>query len=347
MIAALGDINGSASDNLLGFVGLVVVVAVIPVHLWRQRRRRIRQTALRAQVAEALRLMGQGRYTKAEQRWLAVQAQCRPKQSGDQAIMLLAGWQMAVGRVARGLLAEADFSALLASYGPERYPDRRDAWLAAAGFAGTLVARGRHADGIALARRVADECQRRWGAESQTTLTARSQLGWCLTEGNRPADAVSVLTDVLAINNRIHGSTEMRTQARHNLAEANLLLGRLDEAEREFRAVLAEYEGREESRVSSSGARFGLAKIAAMRGHREEAAEGFTEVLAELRTMVGEDGPWTLETLFELANLKAHDANPSEALLEHEAVLAARTRVLGPDHPDTAASRTAVIECGG
>jgi hypothetical protein len=71
------------------------------------------------------------------------------------------------------------------------------------------------------------------------------------------------------------------------------------------------------------GARFGLAKIAAMRGHREEAAEGFTEVLAELRTMVGEDGPWTLETRFELANLKAHAANPSEALLEHEAVLAA------------------------
>ncbi|WP_160148817.1 tetratricopeptide repeat protein [Amycolatopsis alkalitolerans] len=110
--------------------------------------------------------------------------------------------------------------------------------------------------------------------------------------------------------------------------------------------MLAEYEERAENWANTVGARFGLAKIAALRGQRREATDGFTEVLAELRATLGEDGPWTLATRFELANLKARFGNPAEALAEHEAVLAARTRVLGHGHPDTATSRTAPTECG-
>ncbi|HJQ46908.1 MAG TPA: tetratricopeptide repeat protein [Amycolatopsis sp.] len=168
-----------------------------------------------------------------------------------------------------------------------------------------------------------------------------------MIEGDQPADALPVLADLLAIGDRIDGSRDLMTYARHNRAEANLLLGRLDEAEQDFRAVLVEYEGRQESGVDSSGVQFGLAKIAAQRGHHAEAVEGFTQALATVRELVGEDGPWTLKTRFELANLARRNGNSAEARAEHDAVLAARTRVLGPDHPDTAASRTAVAGFGG
>jgi tetratricopeptide (TPR) repeat protein len=357
MVAAVNQIPNSGSDDILGFVSLGLVMVVLPLRLWLRGRSRRRRAALRAEVAarsaelaEVWRLMRQGRYPEAEQKSLAVQAQCQPRRAADQQIILAAGWCLANVRLARGRMAEAetDFAALLVHYGPERYPDRPYAWLAAAGFGALLVTRGRYADGIARAGRVLEECERRWGAESETTISARAQLGWCLYEGDRPAEAVPVLTQTVAISSRVHGADHAATWGvRHSLAEAQLCLGQLDPAERELRAVLAEYERQQENQPSASGARFGLAKIAALRGQREHAVKGFTQVLTEVRATAGDDGPWTLETRFELASLEAMSGNTADALAHHQAVLADRTRVLGPQHPDTVASRAAVAHCAG
>ena len=60
MIAALP--TGSSWDDVFGFVALALFVAVIPVHVWRQKRRRARQLTLVGQVADASQLMAQGRF---------------------------------------------------------------------------------------------------------------------------------------------------------------------------------------------------------------------------------------------------------------------------------------------
>lgn len=353
MIEALATIAGSPSEAHSwygGAVGILVVASLglvsIAQAFWRARLRN-RQKSLYAKVREAQRLTGQGRFTEAEQLCHAVLGQCRPERPGDRTSMLLAAGQGAVLRALCGRPDDA-FERVLADYGPERYPESHAAWLALATYAEILVRRGRYADGVALAARVVEECERRWGATSSLTVLNRMSLGFCLQEGKRPADAVVVLTALLTTDAVAH-STGLRTRARHEIAEANLLLGHVDQAEPELCAVLADYEAHEDYRLAALGVRFAIAKIAAVRGRDGEAAEAFTEVLGELRAIVGDDGPWTLATRFELANLTAHSGNRSEALAEHQAVLAAepvcsvqtiRTpKQAGPASPNTRRDR--------
>lgn len=347
VIAALGMLDGSASGRHSYVETAISLVIALPVLLailstaWRFGWR-IRQQSLHAKLRHALRLAGRGRYTAAEQIYLAVLERCRPKRPGDRTIMLLAATQIGLARTACGR-PDNTLESVLHDYGPERYPEDRAGWMALAMFAEVLVRRGRYGDGIALAARVGEDCARRWGATSRTTAAVRLSLSFCLLEGNRPAEAIVVLTDLLAMD-AVRASAALQRCARRNLAQAHRLLGHLDQAEPELRAVLAEYDADEYSLPSSLWIRSALAKIAAERGRDAEAAAGFGQVLAKLRATVGEDGPWTLATRFELANLTARSGNRSQALAEHQAVLAARTRVLGPDHPDTKASQTAVAE---
>jgi tetratricopeptide (TPR) repeat protein len=115
-------------------------------------------------------------------------------------------------------------------------------------------------------------------------------LGQCLTEGDRPEDALPILTELLeyALGNYPANNVEV-IQARHELAEAHLKLGVLDEAEAGFRLALAGYGDSFDDLAAAAGARFGLAKIAALRGALDEAATGFTRVLTELMDTAG---PW-------------------------------------------------------
>jgi len=317
---------------IAAYVALVLVFVVIQLPRLRRGRRRARLMKLRA----AARLRAAGDYDQAERHILDVLAHRRGRQPGDIEITLLAGQLLANGRTLRGQLveAEADLTALLDDYGPHHYPHLPRAWQTAARLALVYAVRGRYTEAITIASQVADELTRRTGAESAWVLDARHRLGWCLWRAKRPEEAVAVLTEVVTTRRRLTGSTKGRT----TLAAARLGLGQLDEAEPVFHAVLAEPR----NAVEAISARFALAKIAALRGRREMAVAGFTEVLQQARTQLGADAPVALDTRYELAEL---DDGP-EALTAHQAVLADRIRVLGPDHPDTQLSRDAVAEYG-
>lgn len=350
---------GPTRPEYLVILGIICFVLFIVRFELRRRRRRlkVRRTVAtyvddwKTELADITLLRKQGNLLEVERRCLATLAV--GEENGAPYVILSAALPLAWSRAMRGRLAEAetDLAAVIAEHGPTLNPEFNLAWLAASELGHIQVRRGRYADGIAMARWVAEECERRWGVESETALSARARLGICLVEAKQPADAVSVLTAVLAAelsaNSRAGWAKNNIMEARHNLAEARLELGELDEAEPELRAVMTDYDRfHRGGPIAVAGVRFSLAKIAALRGRHEEAIDGFSTVLAEARAIFGEDGPWTLETRFELAKLAARTGHTAAALSQHQAVLADRIRVLGPDHPDTTASREAVVQCG-
>lgn len=310
--------------------------------LWRSCSAELAEIGLRYQQAA---------YVEAAHRCVALQDRCAPADSMlDREIVLRAGGVLAQARVAVGSLADAetDLAALLNDLGPDRRPDLPRCWLTMANFAWVVMTRGRYGEGIDIAERVVRECVRRWGEDASVVRSARGCLGICLTEGGRPEGAVPILTALLEDTIDKFGPDSAPTvRISHSLAEAALKLGMLDEAENGFAVALSGDEKHGDHRSFATGARFGQAKVAALRGRVDEAADGFTRVLAELRDTAGPDGPWTLHTRFELAELDARRGNIGAALAMHRGVLADRIRVLGPDHPDTARSRVAVRERAG
>jgi hypothetical protein len=129
--------------------------------------------------------------------------------------------------------------------------------------------------------------------------------------------------------------------ARHELADALLELGRLDEAEREYQTALA---GRNKPtyHYCTLTCQFGLARVMSARGDLDEAQTHHKELLATKVEVFGDDHPETLDSRFELATLLSRRGETTAAITAHRAVLDARIRVLGPDHPDTTRSRTAL-----
>ena len=125
---------------------------------------------------------------------------------------------------------------------------------------------------------------------------------------------------------------------------ANVLkgLGRYDEAEQEYRRVIAAFEhlkdtpGSTETRLIHS---FNLLELLNERQRFSEAATLGESLLAEAETALGHDHIVTLETRDALGvtALGRGDANAAEAL--HRAAFAAKQKVLGDDSPYTATAR--------
>ena len=119
-------------------------------------------------------------------------------------------------------------------------------------------------------------------------------------------------------------------------------LGRYDEAEQEYRRVIAAFEhlkdtpGSTETRLIHS---FNLLELLNERQRFSEAATLGESLLAEAETALGHDHIVTLETRDALGvtALGRGDANAAEAL--HRAAFAAKQKVLGDDSPYTATAR--------
>jgi len=313
---------------------LIAYLASIVVRRWQHRRWRDQHNAMRVKLGRAVRQQLDGDFAGSEAEILALLSEFRRRRPGDIEILLRAAQFLALARILRGRLAEAeaDLTALLDEYGPHNQPNQSAAWQAAGQLAVVYGHRGRYEDALALATRVADALAHRRGPESGLALLARHRVGWCLFKAGRTEAALAMLTEVTAAFQRMNGLSF----GRNTLAEVQLRLGLLDEAEAGFRAALAE-EGPTSGGVAQKlSLRFALAKIAARRGQPE--ADEFAEVLDRMHTMLGEDAPWVLEIRYELAEL----GEPVDARKAHQAVLTDRIRVLGPDHPDTAISREAV-----
>jgi tetratricopeptide (TPR) repeat protein len=199
------------------------------------------------------------------------------------------------------------------------------------------------ADGALIElRALLAESRDRWGEDAPVTCCTLTVLGDVLLMADQPAAAVEAFTSaVLALTRTFGAMDSMTLCTRHMIGVALLRVGRVDEAERELLAAAAR-DDRPSSHSCSLATRQGLARVATARGEFGAATEIQTAVVAGLVELYGADHPNTLEARFDAAELLRWRAFPDEALAEHREILAARTRVLGPDHPDTRRSAAAL-----
>jgi tetratricopeptide (TPR) repeat protein len=182
----------------------------------------------------------------------------------------------------------------------------------------------------------------RWGAHAPVTRATLTVLGDVLLMADQPAAAVDIFRAAIdAMRTSCGPHDSMTLCARHMVGVALVRVGRLDEAEQEFRAAAAR-DDRPPSHSCALAVRQGLARIAEARGEFADAATAQAEVVAGLTRLYGPDHPNTLEARFDAANLLRHRAYPVESDAAHREILAARTRVLGEEHPDTRKSRAAL-----
>jgi hypothetical protein len=128
--------------------------------------------------------------------------------------------------------------------------------------------------------------------------------------------------------------------SRNNLALALDVLGRLEEAEAENRAVLEARNrrlGAEHPATLTS--RGNLALVLHELGRLEEAEVETSAVMAVSARVLGAEHPDTLTSRSNRASLLRALRRLEEAEAESRAVLEARTRRLGAEHPDTLTSR--------
>jgi tetratricopeptide (TPR) repeat protein len=183
--------------------------------------------------------------------------------------------------------------------------------------------------------------QRTFGADAPVTLCTMQVLGDALLMADQPAAAVTVFADMIAARTRSFGAADsMVLCTRHMLGVALAKVGRVDEAERELLAA-ADRPDRPPSHSCSLATRQGLARVAAARGEFALAAETQASVVVGMTALYGADHPNTLEARFDAAELLRYRAFPAEAEAAHREILAIRTRVLGPNHPDTRKSAAA------
>jgi eukaryotic-like serine/threonine-protein kinase len=135
------------------------------------------------------------------------------------------------------------------------------------------------------------------------------------------------------------GTDEMRAQVLNHTALVYYNQGSFDEAESLYEEALTMLERVLDSETSSIASTLsGLAFIHHTRGSSQKAVAQFERALAIQEQLLGPEHP---DVAVALSNLGlAHRARRSfdEALRVNESALAIRERVLGPEHPEVAAS---------
>lgn len=206
--------------------------------------------------------------------------------------------------------------------------------------------RGERESAAAELRTLTEDCAAQWGLNTAPTRYAHTILAEVLLLSGQAGEAVTLFSELIDHLVRTNGPHDAAILcSRHQLGSALLQVGRIDDAEQEFRASLDRADRPPEHSCSLT-CRQGLAKIAASRGHLDKAATEFADVLAGLTNLYGDDHPTTLDARFELADLQARQGNTADAITAHRAILEARTKLLGADHPDTHKSQTALRQVG-
>jgi tetratricopeptide (TPR) repeat protein len=205
-------------------------------------------------------------------------------------------------------------------------------------------ARGDFATAERLARdNLAAYLQRHGKAPHPSTISARSALASILYDRGDLDGALAENDRALADAIAFHGTdAEAGLLIAANRANVLKSLGRLDEAEAEYRRViaalaqLANAPGIGETRLIHS---FNLLELLNERGRFRDAKAFGDDVLAEAERVLGREHIVTLETRDALGvtALGLGDADAAEAL--HRAAFAAKQKVLGDDSPYTATAR--------
>ncbi len=203
--------------------------------------------------------------------------------------------------------------------------------------------RGEYTESVGELRSIALECHERWGDASPHTLLARFVLAEALAVAGSVDEAVTLRQQVIDCSARVVGIRPKHVAyLRVALADTLIRAGRLDEAERELVAIAPAYAAAESGVEATLTFRSTLAAAATERGRHEDALHQRTELLPQFVKRYGEEHPRTLDIRFETAKLRHRLGDSAAAMAAHRAVLGARTRVLGEEHPDTIKSREAL-----
>lgn len=120
-----------------------------------------------------------------------------------------------------------------------------------------------------------------------------------------------------------------------NIADALLELGRLDEAELEYRRAIELVEAADDY-WTLHVARNGLARVAMIRGDARAAFDAWSQQLAQEHGRLEPSHPWVLELELNLGSARAMLGEVDEGLAQIDAVIVVLEREFGPDHVELA-----------
>src|SRR6266498_3902670 len=246
---------------------------------------------------------------------------------------------IALHRLGRLAEAETENRSVLAAWTRDNGPEAVTSTLYSRGnLASVLFDAGRREEAENEARAVLEIRTRILGPDHPETLLTRTLRANILRDLGRPAEAESEHQAITEIGMRVFGLEHPRVlSARNYRAFALIRLGRSAEAEEELRAV-RDVSSRvlgPEHDVTTTSRHFRAIAL-----HRlGRLAEAETENRSVLAAWTCDNGPEAvMSTLYSRGNLASvlFDAGRrEEAENEARAVLEIRTRILGPDHPET------------
>jgi tetratricopeptide (TPR) repeat protein len=160
-------------------------------------------------------------------------------------------------------------------------------WLAQAGRAATKIEMGQFEEAERELRAVLDAAGSLMGDRGLTVFLAREFLAVALHKQDRRDEAIAELTDAIAVRSRQVGPDDRLTQcARHVLGHVLIAAGEIDRAEAEFTAVTDHAAAAWRCKLDCE---HGFARIAAARGHREDAIRGYEWVVQGWIDFLGPD----------------------------------------------------------
>jgi tetratricopeptide (TPR) repeat protein len=204
-------------------------------------------------------------------------------------------------------------------------------------LASALADAGRLDEAIGLLEQVYAQQSRSLGASNMKTLVSRHNLARARREAGQADEAMSEFQEILAIQGGILGANHPYTlQTRGNLALTEQARGLVDKAIAEFDALLIDTQ--EELGREHPASLITLRYLAAAYLANDEVGEAIPlleQAVAEHQRLLG-----GMEPLTFLARRDLAAAYQRASELAYGALLDDQEQVLGPQHPQTAVTRT-------
>jgi tetratricopeptide (TPR) repeat protein len=138
-------------------------------------------------------------------------------------------------------------------------------------------------------RALVDEARAEAGDEADCTLHCRRRLASVLNDAGQFAEAVAIMTDVVAGRTHRNGADHRFTLcSRHDLGLYLVDVGELDRAEEELAAAVAPADTHVSCIIVSA---YGAGRIAAGRGHRTDAVRLYESAIQGWTDLFGPDHP--------------------------------------------------------
>jgi tetratricopeptide (TPR) repeat protein len=233
--------------------------------------------------------------------------------------------------------AEIEYRDVLATMRRVLGPEHPDTLAVQHNIASLISFRGEYALAEVEYREVLAIKLRTLGRDHEDTLTTRHEVARMISEQGHYAEAEAEFRSVLATRLQALGSDHYNTLiTRSQIARTMAAQGQHARAEEEFRDILtAQLKLLGPEHLRTLWTRRQIALMMAAQGDFAGAEEELRHVVARRQQRLP-DHPDTLAARHDIARVMAAQGKTSEARAEFQGVLAAKIRVLGPDHPATA-----------